>query len=125
MRGEGDGRRYDGTAVAVVEFDPEVRSEPPRGRYAGLVEFGNGRMWSLGMEFLDDLDGEGWNKLAEVDFVAEDAPHSALIQGAQFAICEGPIEVGHVEIRVSSDRVPEGGVRDASMNSSGPRRRPR
>jgi hypothetical protein len=53
------------------------------------------------MELLDDLDEEGWVKMAEVDLLVDDAPHDEMVQGAEFAICEGPIEVGRVRVLVS------------------------
>lgn len=107
-------RTYDGTAVAKVDFSTGERTHPPETRYAPVVNFdGDDEVgWSMGMEFLADLDDEGWVKLAHVDLLADDAPHHEIVRGADFEIYEGPHKVGRVKIETSSLRIPEGQVHD-------------
>lgn len=107
-------RRYDGTAVATVEFDPETLSEPPQKRYAPvvIVDAEGDAGWSMGMEFLADQDPDSWVKRARVDLLAEEAPHHKIVRGADFEMYEGPHRVGRVKIETSSLRIPEGRVHD-------------
>lgn len=116
-----DFRTYEGTAIAVVQFDPDSRSIPPEESFAGLVDGPEETKWSLGMNIIRDLDDEGWVKVAEVDFVADDAPHQLLVRGANFRLFEGPIEIGSVEIRSASELVPPGFTLDADSAEDSPR----
>lgn len=106
-------RTYDTSALAIVAFDLEARSRPPSDQYAALVDVGNGPQWSLGMNILQDWDGDEWTKLAEVDFVVDEAPHDELVRGAKFALYEGPERVGHLVVTKASSRVAASDWRDS------------
>ena len=117
-------REYEVSAIADVEFDSGVRSTPPEGWYAPTVRFdeNSDESWSIGMKLSQDRDDDVWTKRAQIDFVADEAPHDRLIRGAEFDIYEGPYRVGRIRVITPSNRIPEEGTEDRSFDDNRPRK---
>ncbi len=81
----------DRTVLVTVSFDPERRPAPPEKRYAAPVRIdGTPVPFTLVLENLRPVGGNGWVFLADARFLVEEAPHHLMMSGAAFDLVEGP-----------------------------------
>jgi hypothetical protein len=113
------------TKRAVVEWIPKEqggRSQPPTGvglpPYSTVVRFVDAEepwpppvAWSLVIE-KDETSSEPYRWIADVHFLADEAPHGSLRQGREFELYEGNKRVARG--RILGDTIPaETGARTA------------